>query len=533
MDRLFHDESARVKHKSQKAQEKAIAAREEREHKAKARVLLSKPKDVIELPLLCPLIDQGITFFMNNYTIGMDQPPIRSDAYHRYVSTYGFHPLIATSMTALGLAGVANLCRDASMKREAMHWYLNAIQMTNAALASPTEVKSDNTLLATMLLSTFEATSNDESLEGWSNHVDGSASLLRMRGMKQFSTPAGRRMFVQTVGLLTMNCMGKGVALPEYVHAMNREFEKHQDERDPGYRFYHLHIDAVDLRAQILSKRLTSLEEIVERALALDQVAKAVFDDVYEHWKYAEVRGEDKMPGVFAGYYHIYPHMAAAQTWNWVRFNRIYLHDMIRNCLISGFSTAPPVFAGMQWIRQLEESTETLYRMQADILASFPQYLHDTPKSLTSLMLNSRSATPEGSVYSATSTSTSPSPSSTASFSTAQPAQKFLWANFLPASQAVSMEPPGSPTDRLPIVRISGGYSSLWALYVAGAMPMATLESQRYILACFQRVSSEFGINQAKVLAGVLRVKMRMDREGEAPFSIVPDYLPTARPEAG
>ena len=109
-------------------------------------------------------------------------------------------------MTALGLAGTANIFMDRQLKREATTWYLNALKMTNKALTKPSEAKADSVLLATMLLSVFEATHNEKSFIGWMEHVSGSASLIRMRGLPQFQTPAGRRMYMQTVGLVAIQC---------------------------------------------------------------------------------------------------------------------------------------------------------------------------------------------------------------------------------------------------------------------------------------------------------------------------------------
>ena len=110
-------------------------------------------------------------------------------------------------MTALGLAGTANIFMDRELKREATAWYLKALKLTNKALTKPVDAKADSVLLATMLLSVFEATHNERSFLGWMEHVSGSASLIRMRGLPQFKTPAGRRMYMQTVGLIAIQCI--------------------------------------------------------------------------------------------------------------------------------------------------------------------------------------------------------------------------------------------------------------------------------------------------------------------------------------
>jgi hypothetical protein len=264
-----------VQIKAEKSKAKAIAARDERDIRdVREAYLQIMAKQCPGTAITASLIDQGINFFMSYYCSGIDQPSIQSLEYQQHLSTHGFHPLVSTSMTALGIAGVANLYMDARLKSEATRWYLKAIKMANRAISSPDDVKADSTLTAVNLLSMFEATFNDSSLAGWSNHVDGAASLIRVRGMEQFSTPAGQRMYLHTIGLLTMNCMGKGIPVPQYVHDLNTEVMKHLDIQDPRNRFFFLHIRTIDLRARILNQSVFSLTDIIQSALELDDIAR-------------------------------------------------------------------------------------------------------------------------------------------------------------------------------------------------------------------------------------------------------------------
>lgn len=387
-------------------------------------------------------------------------------------------------MTALGIAGVSNLYMDPSLKQEATRWYLKAIKMANKAITSPTEVKADSTLLAVNLLGMFEATFNDQSLSGWSNHVDGAALLVKLRGMDQFSTPAGQRMYLHTIGLLTMNCMGKGIPLPEYVREMNTEVLNHVDIRDPRNAFFFLHIKTIDLRARILAQKSFALTDIIETALELDDVAVNIFADTTPEWRYHEVprNGHSK---VFGDTYHIYPTAATAQTWNWVRYNRIYFHDIIRNSILAGFATLPPTLVGSWYHEQLDRSTTTLYKIQSDIIASMPQFLHDVPKYVPGsrnsdtpastlaleLLIASEGQEQTPPTTPPTTQRTSPPPKSSSvptPSSESNPQHKALHQNFegdsLPVAQHLVGN--GSISERLPIVKISGGYSTVWALYV-------------------------------------------------------------------
>ena len=467
IDAFFHDETAQTQAKAKKSKAKAIAARDARDTRDLREAYLQiMTKQCPGTAITASLIDQGISFFMSYYCTGVDQPSIQSVEYQQHLSTHGFHPLVATSMTALGIAGVANLYMDTRLKSEATRWYLEAINMANMAISSPEEVKADSTLTSVNLLSMFEATFNDKSLAGWSNHVDGAASLIRMRGMDQFSTPAGQRMYLHTIGLLTMNCMGKGIPLPQYVHDLNTEVIKHLDTKDPRNRFFFLHIKTIDLRARILNQEAFSLADIIESALELDDVAVNIFKDQGPDWDYDVVPCEEQ-ECCYENFYHVYPTATAAQTWNWVRYNRIYFHDIIRNCILADFTASLPTLVGMKYHEQLETSARTLYQLQSDIIASMPQFLHDVPDaapsgatSPTSSESSPAGASGQGKPW--------PASGSTVSASPYRIALKSLDGNFRGNTHNLvrALIGTGSVKDRLPIVRVAGGYSTVWALYV-------------------------------------------------------------------
>ena len=326
--------------------------------------------------------------------------------------------------------------------------------------------------------------------------------------------------------------MGKGVELPKYVHDMNQEVSKWEDLREPGNRFFHVHIAVIDFRAHILQYTMTDLTEIVDRALEIDEEVKKVFEDASEDWGYEVMPCDQGTPGVFGQEYHIYPHLAAAQTWNWIRYIRIYIHDILRNALIAGFGATPPIFVGKKYMQLLAESTETLYQMQAEIFASMPQYMHDTPKASTTCYQKGAHvwaptstkealATPSTANSPATSpgsTTTEESSSSSASStsSSKKSDQRQFTSNFLDSSinSMPKFRIPATATEQLPIVRVSGGYSTLWALFIAGTTPIASPESQEYVLHTLGRVSAEFGINQARVFSTALRTKRELERRG-------------------
>lgn len=171
-------------------------------------------------------------------------------------------------------------------------------------------------------------------------------------------------------------------------------------------------------------------------------------------------------------------------------------------------------------MRLLDASTQTLYRMQAEIFASIPQHLHDTTNLPLAWNRLDGGMTSDSSEHYSSQSPTSPS--------SAGSLPKYLWTNFRFDRPMYQSKAPATavPQDQLPIIRVSGGYSSLWALYIAGATAVATPESQDYVLRTFKRITKECGINQGMVLASALRLKIALDKNNSAPVEIVPTYLP-------
>jgi hypothetical protein len=524
-DKLFHDETASVVVKAKRSKAKAIAARNARDSASPLESLVDLPVEELsvvrrssaEQPLttacqsptfvlLAPLIDQGINYFMSHYSIGMDEPPVHSRDYHRHLATNGFHPLIATAMTALGLAGVANIYTDTILKRKATSWYLDAIKMVNNAISSPDQVKSDATLLAIMLLSLFEATFNEQSFAGWSNHVNGAAALVKMRGAQQMSTLPGRRMYLHSVALLSLNCLGGGEPMPQYVDDLNGELVQYLDTSDPRERFFFFNNNIINFRAEILRNPNIPVQEIITRALELDDVAARTFDNPGPEWLYEKIPCESGSPLVFGDFYHVYPSLSAAQTYNWWRYSRIYLHDIIRNAILVGLSATPLALDEITAALQLSISNDILQDMQSGILASMPQFLHDVP-----------SVTPHPELLIPFSSSASPRSPTTK--------LKSISENF--ATEGIpfrnSSDAIAPNTHRLPILRVSGGHSTIWAAYMTGSMPTATPASRDFARKCLWRFKTEFGINQGKVLAEALDA---LREKGRPDQGICPAYLP-------
>jgi hypothetical protein len=251
--------------------------------------------------------------------------------------------------------------------------------------------------------------------------------------------------------------------------------------------------------------KISELQSILEKAVDLEKHAKSIFSAAESSdWNYQTAYIDAPTDGVFSSYYHIYPDYLSAIIWNSFRTTLIHLNDIIRNTLLAGFSSNPPVFISHEHVRQFESSTQTLYQLQSDILASVPQHLGYTPNHNIS--------------SSAVITTASDSPRSLN--------HHFLWSNFR-GRRLMPFRTPTRPSSGLPLIRISGGSSFCWSLYVAGAMGVTTEATQKYVIDNLRRIGSDMGIQQALILAGALERKIAQNSISKDTACIVPRYFPS------
>lgn len=124
---------------------------------------------------------------------------------------------LVVTLTAVGMAGLANLKNDPGMMAAARQNYVTALHLTNAALQDAVSVRTDQTLTAVILLGVFEVHNllfcdarqtacfltitqtltckTHKSMQSWTNHILGATALLKLRGVEQLQNKTGLRLF--------------------------------------------------------------------------------------------------------------------------------------------------------------------------------------------------------------------------------------------------------------------------------------------------------------------------------------------------
>ncbi|KAG0649208.1 Uncharacterized protein D0Z07_4537 [Hyphodiscus hymeniophilus] len=320
--------------------------------------------------------------------------------------------------------------------------YVKALQLTNAALRSPTDVRKDTTLFSVMILSVFEmiAGSNEHSLEAWTEHIKGASTLIKLRGPSQFQTKAGQRLFMQVTSNLMISCVQRTIRIPDHVIEFRKLAEQFiMPTIRAVWEVSGVIFDFTNFRAAVRDCDIVGPRAIIEEALAIDRKFDAAFADVPESWTYTTMYADEDDKFIWNRRYHVYNDFWAAQTWNGMRSCRILLHEIVRDQLLAASTAITPIFTEEESKEQNKQSVQAMLDMQADILASIPSHLpEDFAQRMPSLMEASR------------------------------------------------------------------GYFVLWPLYMAGVMDLATQPTKNWVIGRLRAIASRSGIQQATVLADIL-----------------------------
>lgn len=417
-------------------------------------------------------------------------------------------PQLTASMKAVGLAGFSNIACAPELMKEARKSYMTALQLTNTALRSPVEAVKDSTLLSIMILSLYETVTgyNQRSLAAWAEHVNGAATLVKLRGHEQLETPAGLRMFIQVTSSLLISCIQRDLPMPAHVVELRKEAAKYVDSNDPAWRVQDNVIEFTYLRAGLKDGTLSDPEDILSTSLKLDKVFVEIFEKLPKGWGYEVVRTDSDPHIVFGGYYHVYRDYWVAQIYNAMRTCRILLNSSIRDELLKGFSSRPPRFLEPEHTLQYQASTDILFKLRADILATAPQHLGYTKNK------GSPVSTPSPDPLSPATPYTPNTPGMVEGLEPIQHPNIAVAQPLSPPHFIHKEEPTTTPKkeESLPMLRGSGGYFLLWPLYLVGVMDIASDEIREWVVQCLRTIGRSMGIQQAIALAGFLERKERM-----------------------
>lgn len=434
-----------------------------------------------------PSAERAMGFFFTHFVLtGVDLEGGVSSLTASSIN-YELDPHLLSSMQTVGLASLAGVAHAPSLMKEARLKYIEAIQLTNLALSSAEDSTKDSSLLAIILLTVFESITNP-SLEAWAKHVNGTVALIKLRGSDQFSTIQGVRLFAQATHAIISRCGIHGLSLPQDLVDLDAKAAIYADPCDPAWRMHAVMVALTDVSATWKSKNAAEPQAILTKALVLDRKAQSIFADATPAWSFETVHTDDPH-FMMTGCYHIYPSYMVAQIWNGMRSVRIMLNAIIRDTLLEGFSAKPPLFRDQEHTVQFQTSTDTLYQLQLDIIASAPQHLGRIPRQQSLFTGNNLHGCEKSDTDSA---------------------YLFPWTHFeIPVIHNPFHRDSSPRAQSLPMVRIYGGYSLPWAIYMAGATDVATEACRSWAVDTLRTIGNSMGMQQAIALAKNLTSQQR------------------------
>jgi hypothetical protein len=402
---------------------------------------LTVPAPVSPLPM--DNDELSFAFFFNNCVIN-------HNVYHTCVHEPKNQHLIA-SIKAFGIANLSKQYSDKRLRISSQLEYATALNLTNLALRDPLQVKRDETLLAILVLTNYETLTGGvtRTLDAWEQHVNGSASLLSLRGLNGVQGIPGRILTLHIVTNINVICLLRNLATPSFIHTLQAKVFEHLYEPDnPAVRYQQINLQCADFRHAVTSCLITSSEEIISQASKLDAKLTAAFTNMPPSWQGEVIThfvSRRSAEAGLPGFELRYTDQATNYIWTSYRSSRIMVNEVVLQSIAN--DTVAHQFARAR-------SERIMRQCQTEILAGMSQY-------------NSKNV------------------------------QTLPWGGFIRPDRYFL---PEAASSNLPMMRALSGYGVLWPLFVAGSCSTATPEIKLHVAEIFGYFGEELKIEQAMVL---------------------------------
>jgi hypothetical protein len=100
-------------------------------------------------------------------------------------------------MLAISLSKVGKVNGDPNLGKESLRHYVRGLRELQAALDNPSQVYTDETLAACLLLGMYELIEcPDGNVKAYASHNDGCARLIQLRGPQAFQSGISHSLFI-------------------------------------------------------------------------------------------------------------------------------------------------------------------------------------------------------------------------------------------------------------------------------------------------------------------------------------------------
>jgi hypothetical protein len=483
----------------------------------------------LHYPLSRSLQERGTAFFFSRYVA------VDFGCYQNYEFVYDvWKPpntesekvdCVTASMTAVGLAGLSKITRSHDMMIQARKSYGAALQLTNAALQTPSEAVKDGTMLSVLILGTYEFITGrtPQTMAAWKDHVNGAAALTRMRGTAPFRTKAGIRMFLMLCHSVLISCIQGGMPMPQAMLDLRNELGQFANTKDPPWRVFEPICRALRIRYDIKNGKLTDADEIVAKLADVENELATIVDEMPRFWHYRCAQVNRTNTAILGSWCHIYPSFAHATTWNGIRTMRILVQETILEQLCSSMARAavPP----MRHQILLVKSMRMLELLGEAVIASVPQHFGIVTSRDAKAGDNGDFILAAQAPHRIASACPIPSP---------RPPRQITPDSPGSSPRPTLLDPTQSDDGRGDAERFmtlaSASNTIIWPLYTLGMSSSCTRETRQYIIDRLDAIFLETRLDQARSVKSIIQAKVESLPWDDIPLTYLPEIPDDALP---
>ncbi len=419
---------------------------------------------------------------------------------------------VLASMTAVGLMGLGNMTKSTELMEAARKSYGTALRLTNYALKNSVEAVKDTTMLSVLILGLFEMMTENtpRTAKAFQEHVNGAAALAKLRGVNQFRTAGGMKMFLMITQRVMISCIQREVPMPEALVNLRTEMGKFLDSSDPTWQITEPIYQVLQIRYDIKSGALTDPEVIIGRLVGIEDEFERLVGRFPKTWHYRTLKVPRQHPAIFGDICHVYPSMWHATIWNGIRTVRLLVLETIMAEIHKDSQNASPRLMS-DWYNEVFAGAKRKVELMIEAInASVPQHVGLLNNKNGRLENTTPATTPISSVEVRQTPSPPTSPASRASSSSSggeSPRRRDKSQRRTPQGPTL-VDPTRATSSEDEAGRFmllaSATNTLVWPLYMVGMSSLCTEAMKIYAIERLRTMYMETSLKQADAVANLL-----------------------------
>ncbi|KAF2098966.1 hypothetical protein NA57DRAFT_76200 [Rhizodiscina lignyota] len=284
------------------------------------------------------------------------------------------------TLTAVGLAGLANSNGDSSLMVLARSKYGSSLRSIQVSLSNPMRASKTQTIATSFILLMFEMITcqTAQTMNSWVGHIEGVTALLELQNLGAWKNTTHIRGLLQVCYLIVVGCIIRRIRVPQAIIEWIQNSQKLQSDTDvlPAYLLFNIICRITELHASCSNNGAKNPTNIISACIGFDNDLSSWVVGLPGVWTYSTSTLKEPHE-CYGTKYHVYGNPWFACIWGYYRFCRIMVHQTVLHCLNNFPSSVSPAIptATAGYGLQRKRSRTILVHMCLDMCASIPYQL--------------------------------------------------------------------------------------------------------------------------------------------------------------